>query len=109
MNRYKQTNYVLIEEHKKEQVEIYDETVNKLYLFCANKKNICIRKEGNVVFDKNWRSLLKTHAQIKKLKDFLGGMYIAEMQKEINEGTFFVADLNEKKVSNLQNNYLHAA
>ena len=89
-------NYIRIKNLRKDKVEVFDETVNELYLFTINKKNICVRKEGNVVFDKNWKKAIKTSGQKEALKEFLGGMYIAEMDKEIRAGNFMTARLNAK-------------
>ena len=87
--------YVLIKKSK-DGVKIFDEIVNEFYLFTIDDVNICVRKEGNVVFDINWKSNIRTANHKKSLKKFLGKMYIAEMQREISNNIFKICDLNQK-------------
>lgn len=85
----------LIKNIEDDKVQIFDELSNKFYLFCANQKNICIRKDGEVILDTDWESLTDRR-QKSHLKKFLGGMYIQEVRNEIVAGIFHVRNLNLK-------------
>lgn len=83
----------LIKEVKADKIQIFDETKNQFYMFCASDKNVCIRKDGDVILDVNWDKNTDRR-QKSHLKKFLGGMYIQEVRKEIVAGIFHVRDLN---------------
>ena len=65
---------------------------NDFFLFCHKDKKICIRKEGNIILNKNWSRLNKE--TLKYLKLFLGGMYLSEVKLGIKQKEIKVLDLN---------------
>lgn len=87
-------NFEKIESYPRAKVVIYDETLFEFYLFKHENKNICIRKEGDVYIDPLWEGL-DNKAKVQ-LKEFLGGMYLAEIKHELKAGkNFFLKELNE--------------
>lgn len=83
----------VIKNFKNEQVSILEGANHGFFLFKVGENFICVRHAGNVVLDSDW--IKKTNAAQKyKLKDFLGGMYISEVKKEIKDGNFKITDLN---------------
>jgi len=83
----------IVKRFRKDRVSILESSGCIFRFFKAGKNFICVRRDGNVVLDKSWER--KTNRMQKfKLKDFLGGMYIAEVKKEIKDGNFKVCNLN---------------
>lgn len=84
----------VVKSYRKDEVFILEDEEVEFFIFKVKSNFICARRAGNVVLDKHW--LRKTNQNQKfKLKDFLGGMYIEEVKKEIKKGTFKICDLNE--------------
>ena len=83
----------IVKNFKKQKVSILESEEAEVSVLRVGRNWICVRLEGTVVLDKNWDR--KTNQQQKfKLKDFLGGMYIEEVRKEVKAGEFKVCDLN---------------
>lgn len=83
----------VVKNYRKQKIAILESKGAELMVLRVGKNYICIRGGGAVILDKNWDR--KTNQQQKfKLKDFLGGMYIEEVRKEVKAGEFKVCDLN---------------
>lgn len=84
----------VVKNYRKDEVVILEDDEVEFFIFKTKHNFICIRRAGNVVLDKQW--FRKTNQSQKfRLKDFLGGMYIEEVKKEIKRGAFKICDLNE--------------
>jgi len=83
----------VVKRFSREKVQILEDQSSHFLIFKAGPNIICARKAGNVILDSDWFKKIDRNQQFK-LKDFLGGMYIEEVKKEIKAGSFKTGDLN---------------
>lgn len=64
-----------------------------LYAIKANNRFVCMRMNGKVAIDSQWE-LHTNSIQKSYIKEFLGGMYLHEIRKEILSGSIYLINLN---------------
>ncbi len=89
----KEKQYEVLESFPEEQAEILWDIKNGWSILRINEKNIAVRRNGVFVLDNNWQKI--TFAQRCILKnDFLSGIYLEDVARDIVKGEVKQIDLN---------------